>query len=157
MGTRSPLWPAWLTFLWGVVFGGLNLWWSLGGDVLLDRLGVRIQEQAAEGDTMLLVVNTIGGLGKIAIGLLALGTIARWGRRIPRRLSLALLYAGGVLLVVYGGANWMQMLLVELGVVDVPASIGEAQVRWYLFLWEPTWIVGGVLMVLTAESYRRRV
>lgn len=156
MGARSLPW-AWLTFLWGVLFGALNLWWSLGGDILLDRLGVRIQEQAAEGDTTLMVANTIGGLGKIAIGLLALGTIARWGRRIPWRLHLALLYAGGVLLVLYGGATWTQMLLVELGVVEVPASIGAAQVRWYLFLWEPVWIVGGALMLLTAEAYRRRV
>ena len=155
MGARSSLWP-WLTFMWGVLFGALNLWWSAGGDFLLDHLGVRIQEQVAEGDTPLLVVNTIGGLGKIAIGLLALGTISRWGRRIPRRVSLALLYAGGVLLVLYGGANWTQMLLVELGVVDVPASVGAAQVRWYLFLWEPVWVIGGVLMVLTAEGYRRR-
>jgi hypothetical protein len=157
MGTRSSLWPAWLTFVWGVLCGGLNLWWSLGGDFLLERMGVRIQEEAAAGDTTLLVINTIGGLGKIAIGLLALGTISRWGRRIPRRLSLALLYTGGVLLVLYGGANWTQMLLVELGVVEVPASIGADPLRWYLLLWEPVWIVGGVLMVLTAEAYRRRV
>ena len=156
MGTRSLPW-AWLTFVWGVVFGALNLWWSFGGDFLLDRLGMRVQEQAAEGDTMLLVINTLGGLGKIAIGLLALGTISRWGRRIPRRLHLALLYAGGVLLMLYGGANWTQMLLVELGMVEVPPSIGAEQVRWYLILWEPIWIVGGVLMVLTAEAYRRRV
>lgn len=157
MGARSSTWPAWWTFLWGVLFGALNLWWSLGGDLLLDRMGVRIQEQAAEGDTALLVINTIGGLGKIAIGLLALGTISRWGRRIPYRLHLALLYTGGVLLMLYGGANWTQMLLVELGVVDVPASIGAEQVRWYLLVWEPLWMIGGVLMLLTAEAYRRRV
>lgn len=157
MGARSPLWPAWLAFVWGVAFGALNLWWSLGGDVLLGHLGVRIQELVAAGDTTLLVVNTIGGLGKIALGLLALGTISRWGRRIPRRLSLVVLYAGGVLLALYGGANWVQMLLVEAGVVDVPASVGAAQVRWYLLLWEPVWMVGGVLLVLTGEAYRRRV
>jgi hypothetical protein len=66
-----------------------------------------------------------------------------------------LLYVGGVFLVLYGVANWTQMLLVEMGVVDVPRSIGEAQVRWYLYLWEPLWIIGGVLMILTAEAYRR--
>lgn len=157
MGARSPLWPAWLAFVWGVAFGALNLWWSLGGDVLLGHLGVRIQELVAAGDTTLLVVNTIGGLGKIALGLLALGTISRWGRRIPRRFSLVVLYAGGVLLALYGGANWVRMLLVEAGVVDVPASVGAAQVRWYLLLWEPVWMVGGVLLVLTGEAYRRRV
>jgi hypothetical protein len=150
---RSPL-PAWLAFAWGVLFGALNLYWSLGGDLLMDRLAVAIQDDVAAGDTTLLAINTIGGLGKIALGLLALGTIARWGRRIPYRLHLALLYVAGVALALYGGANWTQMLLVELGVVDVPVSIGAAQVRWYLLLWEPVWIAGGVLLVLSAEAYR---
>jgi hypothetical protein len=154
MSFRSSL-PAWATFWWGILFGGLNLYWGLGGDFGLDRMGELIQEQAAEGSTSLLVLNTIGGLGKIGIGILALGTIARWGRAIPRTFHLGLLYVGGVFLVLYGGANWTQMLLVEMGVVDVPRSIGEAQVRWYLFLWEPLWIIGGVLMILTAEAYRR--
>lgn len=154
MARHSTL-PAWLTFIWGLLFGGLNLYWSLGGELGIDYLGERLQEQAAERDTALLVINAIGGFGKIAIGLLAFATIARWGRSIPRRLHLGLLYVGGILLVLYGGANWTQMLLAELGVIDVPASIGEAQVRWYLFLWEPLWIIGGVLMVMTAEVYRR--
>jgi len=154
MRSRSTF-PAWAAFWWGVLFGGLNLSWSLGGEVLLNRMAESIQEQAAEGDTALLVLNTVGGLGKVVIGILALATIARWGRRIPRRLHLALLYAGGVLLVLYGGANWTQMLLVELGVVDVPRSIGEEQVRWYLLLWEPLWILGGALLLWTAEVYRR--
>jgi hypothetical protein len=153
MSFRSSV-PAWATFWWGILFGGLNLYWSLGGEFLLDHLGEMIQKQVAEGDTTLLVLNTIGGLGKIAIGFLALATIARWGRAIPRRLHLVLLYLGGVLLVVYGAANWTQMLLVDMGIVDVPRSIGEAQVRWYLCLWEPLWIIGGVLMILTAEAYR---
>jgi Protein of unknown function (DUF3995) len=155
MGPRSTF-PAWATFWWGLVFGGLNLYWSAGGEFLLNHLGKGIQQDVAEGDTALLVINTIGGLGKIALGCLALGTIARWGRRIPRRLHLGLLYTAGALLVLYGGASWTQMLLVELGVVDVPRSIGEEQVQWYLFLWEPAWILAGVLVILTAEAYRRR-
>ena len=152
--TRSPL-PAWLSFLWGILFGGLNLYWTAGGDLLVDRLAIAIQEDVAAGDTALLVVNALGGVAKIALGLLALGTIARWGRRIPYRLHLALLYAAGVALLLYGGANWTQMLLVEFGRVDVPVSIGAAQVRWYLLLWEPIWIVGGALLLWTAEAYRR--
>jgi hypothetical protein len=35
--------------------------------------------------------------------------------------------------------------------------VGAAQVRWYLVLWEPLWMVGGVVMVLTAEGERRRM
>lgn len=152
--TRTT-WPAWATLAWGVLFGGLSLFWSAGGAFLADHLAEAIQRDVEAGSTSLLVMNTIGGLGKIAVGVLALATVMRWGRAIPRRLHLALLYVGGGLLLVYGGANWTQMLLVEIGVIDVPVSIGAAQVRWYLLLWEPIWIVGGALLLLTAEMYRR--
>lgn len=153
---RAPTWPAWGAFWWGVLFGLWNLSWSLGGEFGLGWLARSIQEDVRANDTMLLIANTIGGVGKILAGLLALGTIARRGRRLPRTLHLGLLYAGGVLLLLYGGANWTQMLLAETGVIDVPRSIGEDQVRWYLLLWEPLWILGGILLILTAETYRRR-
>lgn len=155
MRSRASI-PAWLTFWWGTLFGLWNLSWSLGGEVGLDLLAESLQEDARAGETSLLIVNTVGGLGKIAIGLLALGTISAWGRLIPRTLHLGLLYVGGVLLILYGGANWTQMLLAETGAIAVPESVGESQVRWYLILWEPLWLVGGVLMILTAEAYRRR-
>jgi len=153
--TTRRTWPAWAAFCWGLIFGGLNLYWSLGGEFLLDHLAESIQKDVESGSTSLLVLNTLGGLGKIAAGLLALGTIASWGRALPRRVHLVLLAGGGAMILLYGMANWVQMLLVELGAVDVPVSIGEAQVRWYLFLWEPAWIIGGVLFLLTAEMYRR--
>ena len=148
-------WPAWAAFWWGIVFGGLNLYWSLGGRFLSDHLALAIQRDIDAGNASLMLINTIGGFGKIVAGLLALATVMRWGPTIPRRLHLWLLYLGGALLLLYGGANWVQMLLVELDIVDVPFSIGAAQVRWYLFLWEPIWIVGGVLFLMTARLFAR--
>ncbi len=153
----SSTWPAWGAFWWGILFGLWNISWSLGGEFGIDWLAESIQEYARAGDTMLLVANTVGGLGKFLAGLLALGTISRWGRAIPRKLHLALLYLGGVLLLLYGAANWTQLLLVELGVMGIPESIGSATiVRWYLFLWEPIWIAGGILLILTAIAYQKR-
>lgn len=151
----SSTWPAWAAFGWGVTFGLWNVYWSLGGDFGLDWLAESIQDDARAGDTTLLVVNSVGGVGKIVAGVLAVATIAPWGQAIPRKLHLGLLYAGGVLVLLYGGANWTQLLLVKIGVVDVPQSIGAEQVSWYLFLWEPIWILGGALFILTAVAYQK--
>lgn len=152
----STTWPAWGAFWWGMLFGLWNLYWSIGGEFGLEWLAQSIQEGAREGDTMLLIANTIGGLAKIAAGLLALATIARWDQPISRRLHLGLLYAGGALLILYGGVNWTQMFLAETGRIDVPGSIEDEPLRWYLFLWEPLWIIGGALLVLTAIAYQKR-
>lgn len=148
-------WPAWGTFWWGILFGGLNLFWSFGGELGLNQMGVAIQDEVAAGSTSMLVLNTIGGFGKIVAGVLALATIKPWAKLIPRRLLSGFLYAVGVMLLLYGGANWTQILMAETGVIDIPASIGPGPLRWYLFLWEPLWIAGGAMMLLTADVYRR--
>ena len=95
------------------------------------------------------------GAAKLALGLLALAVA--YGRprapRLQRACRLAVLLAG-VLCAVYGLANLVQHSLMALGVVDVPSGLGRTAMWWHLGLWDPWWILGGVLLVLTARAAR---
>jgi hypothetical protein len=44
----------------------------------------------------------------------------------------------------------------KTGAIDVPKSFGHDAVDWYLFLWEPVWILGGVLFLLSAYTSSRK-
>lgn len=90
---------------------------------------------------------------KIAAGVLALALAPGWGQRVPRRLLLAAGWATGVLLTLYGLMGFVAALLAELGVTepDDPTTV-----RWYLLLWEPIWILGGLLF-LAATAARHRL
>lgn len=139
-----------------MVFAAMSFYWVLGGTLGVSTLAQTIQDQVTEGDASILWVTAISGVAKIAGGLLALASIQSWGRAIPRRLELWLLYAGGVLLSFYGVAGFIEKLLMVTGVIDVANSIGDGPIWWYLFLWEPWWILGGVLFLLTARAFHTR-
>jgi len=40
----------------------------------------------------------------------------------------------------------------ELGIVE---SIDPSTVRWYLLLWEPYWVLGGLLFLAAAWHFRQ--
>jgi hypothetical protein len=41
------------------------------------------------------------------------------------------------------------------GVLDIPAGLGEASARWHLVLWDPWWLLGGVLLGLATWVFQR--
>lgn len=47
------------------------------------------------------------------------------------------------------------------GARDVPTDVGDAAVLWYVLLWEPLWLLGGLLFLAATRqaartaSYRR--
>jgi len=138
-----------------MVFAAISVHWLLGGTVGINTLANVIQEAAAENDRDFRIMTWVTVELKVLGGLLALATIRPWGRVIPRRVLLAGLVAAGVLLTLYGVAGFVEKALMLSGVIDIPASMGEGPARWYLVLWEPWWILGGVLFLLTANAMRR--
>ncbi len=90
------------------------------------------------------------GVVKALGGLVALALVQPWGRRLPRWLLRAATWAGGGLALLYGAASFVQHTLMLSGLIAVPAGLGRSAARWHLLLWDPWWILGGVLFVAMA-------
>lgn len=58
----------------------------------------------------------------------------------------------GILLTLYGAFGIVNGLLAELGVTK---SSDPATVRWYLFVWEPIWLLGGLLFMAASRHHGR--
>jgi hypothetical protein len=155
MAPRTSL-PARLTFAWCMIFAAMSVYWLLGGTVGLSTLANVIQESAAENDPDFRLTTWVTAGLKVLGGLVALASIQRWGRVIPRTLLLTFLMGAGFLLALYGVAGFVEKALMLSGVIDLPDSMGEGPARWYLAFWEPWWILGGVLFLLTANAYQKR-
>jgi hypothetical protein len=56
----------------------------------------------------------------------------------------------GLLLVVYGIANFVQHGLMAAGIIPIPASFGAEALPWHLLVWNPWWLAGGLLFVALA-------
>ncbi|MGH2531536.1 MAG: DUF3995 domain-containing protein [Thermomicrobiales bacterium] len=148
--SRSTPWAAYAAAAWAFVFATISFYWALGGTIGIDTLANTIQEDARARDAEFLVLVWLTG------GLMALALARPWGRRIPRRLVLIAAWGGGIFVILYEGASWIEAALMGAGVIDFPASLGADAVRWNLLLWRPWWVVGGVLFLLTARDFGRR-
>jgi hypothetical protein len=73
----------------------------------------------------------------------------------PQRLLIAEVWAAGLLLTLYGVANLVDHGRMVAGLRNTPAVLGEQAARWHLLLWDPVWLLGGVLFLAAAQYHRR--
>ncbi|HEV2529343.1 MAG TPA: DUF3995 domain-containing protein [Thermomicrobiales bacterium] len=142
---------------WGIGTGLLSVAWAMGSDLGVNTLGTRIQEQAREREPAFIATVGASAVARLLVAVLGAALLAGLTGRhlVPRRVLLALGYAGGAGLTLYGAAGITQAALALAGVIDIPPSMGEHAVRWYLLLWEPLWLVAGFALLAAADGYRR--
>jgi hypothetical protein len=144
-----PRWVAYAASAWAFGHASLSVYWAVGGTAGLGTLSEGIQEMALARDPSLVaLVWVVAGL-KILGGLLALALVRPWGRRLPQRPLRVLAWLGGIGMTLYGVAWLVQGALVALGLMGNLDAV-ESAFWWYLFLWAPVWLLGGVLFLLAA-------
>lgn len=136
---------AWAAACWGLLFGLLSFYWALGGQWLLRTLSPRILA-LAQDPSFLFVVALTGAL-KVAAGVVALSLLQPWGERFPRRLRLGTTLLIGFLLTLYALVNLGAAALVALGVFGDVRRLQPPAARWHIFLWEPLFLLGGLLFI----------
>jgi amino acid transporter len=142
---RSTSW-GYAAFAVGVLYALVSAYWGAGGTLGLDTLGGELEDLARDRDPALIAVVWLTA-GLKAIGaVLALAVVQPWGRRLPRRPLRAAAWGASAVLVLYGGALVVGQALLEAGVIE-PAADGDRQaVRWHLFLWDPWFLIWGLLL-----------
>ncbi len=96
------------------------------------------------------------GVLKIIAALLALALVRPWGRALPRWLLLTAAWVAIAIMGVYeGAASLIQHALMVAGVISTPTGLGATSARWHLLLWDPLWLLGGILFGIAAWYYHR--
>jgi hypothetical protein len=154
--SKRTTWFAYAASIWAFVFAALSFYWAAGGMVGAETLGEGIARLAAARDNELIIVTWITGVLKVIAGLLALALVQRWGRVFPHWLLRLAAWSAGLLFLGYGIVNVIQHAMM---IVD-PSRIGELlgsvnAVRWHLALWDPFWMIGGLLFIAAAYTFGR--
>lgn len=137
-------------------FAAVSFYWGSGGTLGLATVGREAVELSRSGDFRIYLALWFVGLVKVAGGLLALALVQPWGvRRFPRWMLLAAGWAGTVLLFLYGMLNMAVQLLVLGGMIEVPANMDWRGFYGHLYLWEPWFVIWGLLLGLTTFFYTR--
>lgn len=133
-----------------------SLYWALGGRVGLATVGGSIEELARSGGAAATVVVWVTVVLKVVAVLLALALIRPWGARIPR---IPLLLAGGIgaaILAVYGGILTIVGALALTGVLATDGVTDRYALTWHVLLWDPVFLVWGLLLGAATLIFRRR-
>jgi hypothetical protein len=159
---RAP-WTSYAIVAWCVVFGGLHLYWALGGNVGFTNFSTPSSKALALTRDPLYMTITWGVvLACAAAAIVALAPFQAWSRRLPRWMLLAPLWIGCGLFLLRGVGNTVQSALIIAGgmpfEVLTPAEM-QAWNQWMLLdalLFSPWFILGGLAFGATALSARRQ-
>lgn len=134
---------------WAFLFAALSFFWAAGG-----RTGLHpLEQEATSGAFVWMVVNIGAGILKVIAGLLPLALVRWWKQGRYSKLLLGATWLLGVGLCLYGGLGLISDVLHVTGIISDPVNR-----KWfflYLVLWDPWWVLGGVLYVATAWFVHR--
>jgi hypothetical protein len=139
----------------GLLHAASSLYWALGGTWLLPTVGrwaVRLSEQHP--------VRAGLALGVIALGKLVAAVVpvaVDAGRTTRPALWRGISWAGGSLLVVYGGVNTAVALAVVSGALSPAGGYDADAMRGHAYLWDPLFLLWGAALVLSLALSRGRV
>ncbi|HEX6359265.1 DUF3995 domain-containing protein [Actinophytocola sp.] len=131
-----------------MLFAALHIYWAVGGDAgLASSAGTDLAVRrplwfvllGLWGVALLLLAGAIFGVGMTRWRLN--GRLRR-GAVILGLLGAALLLARGLLLEV----------VLLTGVGGIASAVGPSQTRWSLILWNPWFVVGGIVLLLATRQ-----
>jgi len=137
---------------WAFAFAAISFYWAAGGTAGLDTLARDLEEDAREGGANLVALALVPGVLKAAVGVLALGLVERPRLPISRRANIRLVWLIAFGLTIYGVVLTAEKALMKAGAIDVPTGLGGDRLEWYLFFWDPLWLLGGVLFGFAARA-----
>ena len=152
-GFGRRTWAAYAACAWALLFALMSFYWALGGEFGVNTLGSGIQ--ALSHDPGFVAVVWLTGVAKVVGGLFALTLVRPWARWLPPIWKLVLAWAGGIGLALYGGVQLIIEGLVLGGAIRVSGAVDWEGLRWHVWLWDPLWLLGGVLFLLAAWQYQR--
>ncbi|CAL9408927.1 hypothetical protein SUDANB105_01608 [Streptomyces sp. enrichment culture] len=147
-------WPAYAAVAWGVSFAVPSFVWATGSTFgARSTVSPSLVKLARDGVPWFVAVLVVTGLLKLFGALVGFGLTRPRGSRISR----LLVFCGGgaaALLTWHGGLFVVHGVLVEAGARAVEPDLA-ALTDWYLCLWGPWFIVGGLAFAGATALYVR--
>ncbi len=155
-------WASYAVVAWCVLFGGLHLYWALGGTTGFAEFSMPSNRVAALTRDPVYMAITWGVVAACVVAsIVALAPFQAWTRRIPRWIVITPLWIGCGLFLVRGIGNPVQSALIVAGGMPFdPLAASEMQ-AWYQWLlidavvYSPWFVLGGLAFGATARYARR--
>jgi len=142
--------------LLGLLYATVSVYWGLGGTTLLDTVGGSLERGGRAGDLVVVLALGAAVVLKVVAAVLPLLAIYRLGGARWQRLVVVLTWIEAAVLVSYGLVLTTVGLMVQLGVIAVSASADHRALAWHAYLWDPWFLVWGLLVTAALLRTRHR-
>ncbi|MFE9635258.1 DUF3995 domain-containing protein [Streptomyces sp. NPDC006463] len=133
--------------VWMVVFAAFHAYWALGG-----TFGLPPGESLVD-NTPLFIIDLIAIPMNLGGAALALALVQRWGLFFPRWLVLCGAWGCALLMVFHALPAMVDLAVYLAGRRGTPL---EGMDRFSVLLYEPYWMLGGLLFTVMALAFQRR-
>ncbi len=131
-----------------------SLYWALGGTALVSTLGEWAARWQRESPGEVAVLLSLIFLAKLAGATLPLAN--ERGLLPAPRLWRGLFWCAAALLMAYGAANVIAALAALTGMIGTAQTMDTAALLGHAFLWDPLFLVWGLLLVAALRTSRPR-
>jgi hypothetical protein len=138
----------------GGLFAAVSVYWGLGGTWLLDTVGGELEESARAHAAATQVAVWGSAALKLVASVLPMTQVRPLGRPRLDRSFRALTWVEAVVLIGYGGVLTGAGPLVQAGILDAFADADPRALAWHAYLWDPWFLVWGLLVLLVLWSTR---
>lgn len=142
--------------LLGLLYAAVSVYWGLGGTNLLDTVGGSLERGGRAGDLVVILALWAAVVLKVIAVVLPLLAIYRLGGVKWQRLVWGLSWIEAAVLVIYGLVLTTVGLMVQLGVIAASASADHRALAWHAYLWDPWFLVWGLLVTAALLRARHR-
>jgi Protein of unknown function (DUF3995) len=154
---RAGLTAARAAFVVGAVHAAVLIYWALGGTVLLDTIGGAIEERGRAGDPMIALIVWVAVVLELTAAVLPLVAVRGLSRPGLDRLVRLMAWAEAAILTGYGSVWTVGGLLVEANIIPVASDADRLAMAWHAFVWDPWFLVWGLLVAAALLRSRDRV
>jgi uncharacterized ion transporter superfamily protein YfcC len=147
--TQLIAWAGYAACAWMLLITAVHVYWATGGTVGLPP------DVTVSMNRMLFVIDIVAIPLSVGGALLALALVRPLGQRerVPRRLLLAAGWSVCALMVLHAAPTLIEGGLMTVGILTTNLTPHD---RFSLFVYEPWWLLGGLLFSIAAWHYTQQ-
>jgi uncharacterized protein DUF3995 len=139
----------------GLLYAVVSCYWGAGGTALLGTVGGSLARSGHRHEASVLAAVWLAAALKTAAAYVPLRAVCAVDAGGGNRATMVLAWGVGVALVAYGGILTGAELLVEGGAIRKAATADERALAWHAYLWDPWFLVWGLLVITALRQSRR--
>jgi hypothetical protein len=140
----------------GLAYAAVSAYWGVGGTWLVDTVGGSLARLGRAGDPGVLAAVWAAAVLKATAAVLPLLAVRGLGAHRRTQAARSLAWIAAAILTVYGAVLTTVGLLLQLDVIHRSATADQRALAWHAYLWDPWFVVWGLLVATALLRSRGR-